>query len=162
MAKHIAVLMGGWSPEREVSLVSGKACAEGLREGGHSVVEYDVKRDLRALVDFLRPELKFDGLPALITQMDADSARSRAILAARRSCDRLHGGHPTEILDCGNAALLAFARRAPQGGMAATRPPAMDATTLSASAPHCQSALRRFGKPVAPPPSDPWHCAQFC
>ena len=45
----VAVLMGGWSPEREVSLVSGKACAEGLREGGHDVVEYDVKRDLRAL-----------------------------------------------------------------------------------------------------------------
>ena len=51
----VAVLMGGWSPEREVSLVSGKACAEGLREGGHKVVEYDVKRDLRALVEFLRP-----------------------------------------------------------------------------------------------------------
>jgi D-alanine-D-alanine ligase len=52
---NVAVLMGGWSPEREVSLVSGKACAEGLREGGHSVVEYDVQRDLRALVEFLRP-----------------------------------------------------------------------------------------------------------
>ena len=53
--KRVAVLMGGWSPEREVSLVSGKACAEGLREGGHEVIEYDVQRDLRALVDFLRP-----------------------------------------------------------------------------------------------------------
>jgi D-alanine-D-alanine ligase len=52
---RVAVLMGGWSPEREVSLVSGKACAEGLRDGGHDVIEYDVKRDLRALVDFLRP-----------------------------------------------------------------------------------------------------------
>jgi D-alanine-D-alanine ligase len=51
----VAVLMGGWSPEREVSLVSGKACAEGLREGGHTVIEYDVYRDLRALVEFLRP-----------------------------------------------------------------------------------------------------------
>jgi D-alanine-D-alanine ligase len=51
----VAVLMGGWSPEREVSLVSGMACAEGLREGGHTVIEYDVQRDLRALVDFLRP-----------------------------------------------------------------------------------------------------------
>ncbi|UYN96776.1 MAG: D-alanine--D-alanine ligase [Enhydrobacter sp.] len=51
----VAVLMGGWSPEREVSLVSGKACAEGLRDGGHTVIEYDVKRDLRALIDFLRP-----------------------------------------------------------------------------------------------------------
>lgn len=35
-----------------------------------------------ALVDFLRPELKFDGLEALITQMDADCAQARTILAA--------------------------------------------------------------------------------
>lgn len=35
-----------------------------------------------ALVEFLRPELTFDSLPALIAQMDADSARARAILAA--------------------------------------------------------------------------------
>lgn len=35
-----------------------------------------------ALVDYLRPELKFDGLPALITQMAADTARARDILAA--------------------------------------------------------------------------------
>ncbi|KIC12230.1 riboflavin biosynthesis protein RibF [Leisingera sp. ANG-M1] len=34
------------------------------------------------LVDFLRPELKFDGLDALIEQMDADCAKSREILAA--------------------------------------------------------------------------------
>ncbi len=49
---------------------------------------FDFKGDLYgqhlsiALVDYLRPELKFDGLPALITQMDADSARARDILAA--------------------------------------------------------------------------------
>lgn len=49
---------------------------------------FDFKGDLYgqhlsiALVDYLRPELKFDGLPALITQMDADSAKARAILAA--------------------------------------------------------------------------------
>jgi len=35
-----------------------------------------------ALVDYLRPELKFDGLPALITQMAADTAQARDILAA--------------------------------------------------------------------------------
>jgi riboflavin kinase / FMN adenylyltransferase len=35
-----------------------------------------------ALVEWLRPELRFDGLPALIAQMDADSDRARAILAA--------------------------------------------------------------------------------
>ncbi|HEX9324975.1 MAG TPA: D-alanine--D-alanine ligase, partial [Reyranella sp.] len=49
MSRKVAVLMGGWSPEREVSLVSGKACADGLRDGGHTVIEYDVQRDLRAL-----------------------------------------------------------------------------------------------------------------
>lgn len=35
-----------------------------------------------ALVDFLRPEMKFDGLPALITQMDADCVKAREILSA--------------------------------------------------------------------------------
>ena len=35
-----------------------------------------------ALVDYLRPELKFDGLPALITQMAADTQQARDILAA--------------------------------------------------------------------------------
>lgn len=48
---------------------------------------FDFKGDLYgthlsvALVEYLRPEAKFDGLPALIAQMDADSARARAILA---------------------------------------------------------------------------------
>ena len=35
-----------------------------------------------AFVDFLRPEMKFDGLPALITQMEADCDRARVLLAA--------------------------------------------------------------------------------
>ncbi len=49
---------------------------------------FDFKGDLYgqhlsiAFVDYLRPELKFDGLPALITQMDADCARARDILTA--------------------------------------------------------------------------------
>ncbi|MDM7931355.1 bifunctional riboflavin kinase/FAD synthetase [Tabrizicola sp.] len=49
---------------------------------------FDFKGDLYgqhlsvALVDFLRPELKFDGLPALITQMDADCAKARDILSS--------------------------------------------------------------------------------
>jgi len=37
-----------------------------------------------AFVDFLRPEMTFDGLPALITQMDADCDRARGILASVR------------------------------------------------------------------------------
>ncbi|KAF0116728.1 MAG: riboflavin kinase / FMN adenylyltransferase [Rhodobacteraceae bacterium] len=49
---------------------------------------FDFKGDLYgqhlsvALVDFLRPELKFDGLPALITQMEADCQKARTILSA--------------------------------------------------------------------------------
>lgn len=40
---------------------------------------------------------------------------TRAILQRRKACSRLHGGHPTDILDTGQPAILAFARRAPQG-----------------------------------------------
>ncbi|MCG8557275.1 MAG: D-alanine--D-alanine ligase, partial [Proteobacteria bacterium] len=54
-SKTVAVLMGGVSAEREVSLVTGKACAEGLREAGYQVTEIDVGRDVAALVDALTP-----------------------------------------------------------------------------------------------------------
>lgn len=68
-----------------------------------------------------RPAMDWDRAARASADPDTPEGRvlhgTRAILAARRSCDRLHGGHPTEILDCGNAALLAFARRAPQGGI---------------------------------------------
>ena len=55
MSKTVAVLMGGTSAEREVSLVTGKACAEALREAGYQVVEIDVGRDVAALVEALTP-----------------------------------------------------------------------------------------------------------
>lgn len=44
-------------------------------------------------------------------------AGTQTILRRRASTDRLHGGHPTEILDSGNAAIFAFARRAPAGSV---------------------------------------------
>ena len=46
MTKHVAVLMGGWSAEREVSLRSGAACARALRDEGCQVTEIDVTVDL--------------------------------------------------------------------------------------------------------------------
>ncbi len=55
MSKRVAVLMGGPSAEREVSLVTGKACATGLREAGYDVFEIDVDRDVAALVRALTP-----------------------------------------------------------------------------------------------------------
>jgi D-alanine-D-alanine ligase len=55
MSKRVAVLKGGWSPEREVSLVTGRECAAGLRSAGYDVTEIDVTRDLPALIEALRP-----------------------------------------------------------------------------------------------------------
>jgi D-alanine-D-alanine ligase len=52
---RVAVLMGGWSVEREVSLSSGRECAKALRELGHDASEIDVTRDLAALAAALNP-----------------------------------------------------------------------------------------------------------
>jgi len=41
----IVVLMGGKSSEREISLLTGKAVAEGLRKLGHEVIEMDLDKD---------------------------------------------------------------------------------------------------------------------
>lgn len=64
-AKHVAVLMGGWSAEREVSLVSGANIATALEEKGYRVTRVDVKRDLAALIAALshpRPDAVFNAL----------------------------------------------------------------------------------------------------
>jgi D-alanine-D-alanine ligase len=55
--KHVAVLMGGWSAEREVSLNSGKACADALEKvGGYRVSRVDVDRDIAATLRALKPD----------------------------------------------------------------------------------------------------------
>lgn len=55
MSKRIAVLLGGISSEREVSLVSGAAVAKALREKGYDVVEIDVGPDIAAVINALSP-----------------------------------------------------------------------------------------------------------
>ena len=64
MSRRVAVLMGGWSAEREVSLVSGRECAEALQACGFEVTAIDVSRDLRGLLDSLdpRPDVVFNAL----------------------------------------------------------------------------------------------------
>ncbi|MFN3659293.1 MAG: D-alanine--D-alanine ligase [Pseudolabrys sp.] len=55
--KHVAVLMGGWSAEREVSLRSGKACADALeRTGRYRVSRVDVTRDVALTLRDLKPD----------------------------------------------------------------------------------------------------------
>ena len=62
MSKHIAVLMGGWSAERPVSLKTGAGCAKALREQGYRVTEVDVGRDLAEVLATLRPDACFNAL----------------------------------------------------------------------------------------------------
>ncbi|MCC7426116.1 MAG: D-alanine--D-alanine ligase [Alphaproteobacteria bacterium] len=63
--KRVAVLKGGFSNEREVSLVSGAQAAIALRQAGYAVSEIDVTRDLAALVAALaaaKPDAAFNAL----------------------------------------------------------------------------------------------------
>lgn len=61
-APKVAVLMGGFSAEREVSLSSGRECANALRQAGYEVVEIDAGRDLALRLVELRPDVCFNAL----------------------------------------------------------------------------------------------------
>jgi len=65
--KHIVVLKGGWSAEREVSLNSGAACAKALVEAGYQVTEIDMKpgEPISVVIDALakaKPDAVFNAL----------------------------------------------------------------------------------------------------
>jgi D-alanine-D-alanine ligase len=60
--RHVAVLKGGWSAEREVSLRSGAACAKALAEAGYRVTEIDVGRDIAQVLAELKPDACFNAL----------------------------------------------------------------------------------------------------
>jgi D-alanine-D-alanine ligase len=62
MTKHVAVLMGGWSAEREVSLRSGKACAEALARLGYRVTPIDAGRDVAAALTAAKPDVALNVL----------------------------------------------------------------------------------------------------
>ena len=59
---HVAVLMGGLSSEREVSLTSGKGCADALEGLGYRVSRVDAGRDLAAVLTALKPDVVFNAL----------------------------------------------------------------------------------------------------
>jgi len=61
-AKHVAVLMGGWSAEREVSLRSGKACGDALEAQGYRITRVDVGRDVAEVLARLKPDVAFNVL----------------------------------------------------------------------------------------------------
>ncbi|MES2033866.1 MAG: D-alanine--D-alanine ligase [Pseudomonadota bacterium] len=103
---HVAVLLGGLSSEREVSLVSGAACAAALENLGAKVTRVDAGRDLAQVLTALKPDVCFNalhgewgedgcvqgvletlGVPythcgVLASALAMDKAKSKAVLAA--------------------------------------------------------------------------------
>ncbi|MGI9405921.1 MAG: D-alanine--D-alanine ligase [Hyphomicrobiaceae bacterium] len=59
---RVAVLMGGWNAEREVSLSTGNACATALEGEGYDVVRIDVGRDIATRLETDRPDACFNAL----------------------------------------------------------------------------------------------------
>jgi D-alanine-D-alanine ligase len=104
--RHVAVLMGGLSSEREVSLVSGLECADALERLGAKVSRIDAGRDLAQVLTANRPDVVFNalhgawgedgcvqgvletlGLPythsgVLASALAMDKAKAKAVLAA--------------------------------------------------------------------------------
>ena len=62
MTKHVAILMGGWSVEREVSLVSGAAVADALEARDYQVSRIDVGHDVAQLLAEKAPDVAFNAL----------------------------------------------------------------------------------------------------
>jgi D-alanine-D-alanine ligase len=60
--KHVAVLYGGFSSERPVSLSSGNACADALEAAGYLVTRVDVGRDVGSVLSELKPDVAFNAL----------------------------------------------------------------------------------------------------
>jgi len=59
---HVAVLMGGWSAEREVSLVSGEGVAKACEALGHRVTRIDMDRDVALRLHEANPDVVFNAL----------------------------------------------------------------------------------------------------
>ncbi|MEP2737073.1 MAG: D-alanine--D-alanine ligase [Erythrobacter sp.] len=59
---HIAVLMGGWANEREVSLMSGNGVADALEARGHKVTRIDMDRNVAARIAEANPDVVFNAL----------------------------------------------------------------------------------------------------
>ncbi|MFN5631317.1 MAG: D-alanine--D-alanine ligase [Sphingomonadales bacterium] len=59
---HVAVLMGGWSKERPVSLMSGNGVADALEKAGYKVSRVDMDRNIAATLTSLKPDVVFNAL----------------------------------------------------------------------------------------------------
>ena len=62
MSQHVAILMGGWSAEREISLVSGTNVVKAVRSLDHDVTPIDVDHDIATVLGELKPDVVFNAL----------------------------------------------------------------------------------------------------
>ena len=60
--KHVAVVMGGWSPERDISLISGDGCAIALEASDYQVSRIDAGRRLAEQLQAVKPDVIFNAL----------------------------------------------------------------------------------------------------
>ena len=60
--KHVAVVMGGWSPERDISLISGDGCAIALEASDYQVSRIDAGRSLAEQLQAVKPDVIFNAL----------------------------------------------------------------------------------------------------
>ena len=62
MPKHVAILMGGWSAERDVSLATGRACCHALEDQDYKVTPIDVQPDIATVLQATAPDVVFNAL----------------------------------------------------------------------------------------------------
>lgn len=125
---HVAVLMGGWSSERQVSLWSGEACAKVLEERGYRVTRIDVSRDIAEVLARLRPDVALnvthgrpgeDGMLSAILEVLQIPYTHSGVLASALAMDKamakkvlaaagipVPGGLKVHRLEAGRAHLL--------------------------------------------------------
>ena len=127
--RHVAVLMGGLSPEREVSLNSGRECADALDRLGATVSRVDAGRDIAAVLTRLKPDVCFNALHGawgedgcvqgvletlgiaythsgvLASALAMDKAKAKAVLAAAGV--RVPGGGLFNRFEAGRAHAMA-------------------------------------------------------
>ena len=86
MTKHVAVLMGGISNERPVSISSGTECARALRNGGYQVTEVDVGYDIAEVLRELKPDVAFNALHGRY----GEDGTIQGVLASALAMDKHH------------------------------------------------------------------------
>ncbi len=163
---HVAVLMGGWSAEREVSLVSGEGVVEALEALGHRVTAIDMGRDVAQRLAEAAPDVVFNALHG--TPGEDGSVQGMLDLMGLRYT---HSGLATSVIaidkQLTKQALVPHGIRMPGGHVVASaslyeadplpRPyvlkPVNEGSSVGVA---IVTAEGNYGDPIAPAADGPW------